>query len=189
VAATVSASVLAVGVAVPTTGLISAPPPGRAVAVIPQLVPAPTAPADELETGTVALESATAPGRFVAVTGDRGVLTSAGRASDAAARERTKLLAVAGLADRRCFSFRRPDGRYLRHSSFQLRLSRNEGTVLFREDATFCGRAGFVANSVSLESFNYRGFFLRHVGDQMWIDQYDGSAAFRADSSFLVRHF
>jgi hypothetical protein len=40
---------------------------------------------------------------------------------------------------------------------------------------------------VSLESFNYRGFFVRHVGDQMWIDKYDGSPEFQADSSFFVR--
>lgn len=187
VAATVSAGVLAIGVTIPTTGLMSSPPAGRAVTVIPQRVPAPTPPTNELKTGTMALESATASGRFVAVADDRGVLTPIGPRSDAAARERTTLLVVAGLADPRCFSFRRPDGRYLRHSSFRLRLSRNEGTVLFRRDATFCARAGFVGNSVSLESFNYRGFFLRHVGDQMWIDQYDGSAQFRADSSFLVR--
>jgi RNA polymerase sigma factor (sigma-70 family) len=187
VVATVSAGVLAVGIAVPTTGWISSAPPGRAVAVIPQRVPELEPPADELKTGTVALESAAAPGQFVAVSGDRGVLTPIGPASDAAGRERATLLVVPGLADPHCFSFRRPDGRYLRHSSFRLRLSRNEGTVLFRQDATFCRRAGFVGNSVSLESFNYRGFFLRHVGDQMWLDQYDGSAQFRADSSFLVR--
>jgi hypothetical protein len=86
-----------------------------------------------------------------------------------------------------CVSFRGPDGRYLRHSSFQLRLSSDEGTVLFRRDATFCPRQGFLTGSVSLESVNYPGFFLRHVGRQLWIDQFDGSSAFRADSSFLVR--
>jgi len=121
------------------------------------------------------------------VSGDAGVLTPVGPASDAAARERAGLLVVTGLADPSCFSFRRPDGRYLRHSSFRLRLSPDEGTVLFRQDATFCPRAGFRTGSVSLESFNYRGFFVRHLGDQMWIDKYDGSPELRADSSFFVR--
>jgi hypothetical protein len=144
-------------------------------------------PAGGLRTGRVSLESATSAGRFVAVAGDRGVLATIGPASDAAARERTTLIAEAGLADASCFSFRRPDGRYLRHSSFRLRLSPDEGTVLFRRDATFCGRDGFVEDSVSLESYNYRGFFLRHIGDQLWIDQFDGSDAFRDESSFRVR--
>jgi hypothetical protein len=40
---------------------------------------------------------------------------------------------------------------------------------------------------VSLESYNYRGFFLRHVGDQLWVDRDDGSTAFRTDRSFVVR--
>ncbi|MCU7730122.1 sigma-70 family RNA polymerase sigma factor [Actinoplanes sp. KI2] len=183
-AATVTAGVLAVGVTVPTTGWTVAAPPSRTTG------PAASSPSSStalLRTGRVSLESATAAGQYVAVSGDFGVLTPVGPASDAAARERTGLRVVAGLADPSCFSFRRPDGRYLRHSSFRLRLNADDGTVLFRQDATFCPRPGFRTGSVSLESFNYRGFFLRHVNDQMWIDKYDGSAQFQADSSFFVR--
>jgi hypothetical protein len=40
---------------------------------------------------------------------------------------------------------------------------------------------------MSLESFNYPGFFLRHVAEQLWVDQYDGSAGFRSDGSFVIR--
>jgi hypothetical protein len=183
VAATITAGVLAAGVTVPTTGwATSAPPP-------PGLTGTATASAapDRLVAGRVSLESAGSPGRYVAVAKDFGVLAAVGPASDPAARERASLRAVPGLADPACFSFRRPDGRYLRHSSFRLRLSPDEGTVLFREDATFCPHTGFLAGSLALESFNYRGFFLRHVGDQMWIDQYDGSFAFRTDGSFFTR--
>jgi hypothetical protein len=121
------------------------------------------------------------------VFGDRGVLTPVGPASDAATRRRATLYVVAGLADPSCVSFRGPDGRYLRHASFQLRLSPDQGTVLFRRDATFCGRGSSPGGSVALESFNYRGFFLRRVGVQMWVDQDDGSANFHADSAFFVR--
>lgn len=185
VAATVTAGVLAVGVTVPTTGwTTSAPPPPRLNGTTTS---PPSASAARLTIGRVSLESAATPGRYVAVADDSGVLTTVGPASATAARERATLRVVAGLADPSCFSFRRPDGRYLRHSSFRLRLSTDEGTVLFRQDATFCGQPGFRNGSLSLQSFNYRGFFLRHVGDQMWIDQYDGSAEFRADSSFFVR--
>jgi RNA polymerase sigma factor (sigma-70 family) len=185
VAATVTAGILAVGVTVPTTGWTrSAPPPPGLTGTAG---PPPSVTAGTLAIGRVSLESAGTAGRYVAVTGDTGVLAPVGPSSDPAARERAGLRAVAGRADPSCFSFRRPDGRYLRHSSFRLRLSPDEGTVLFRQDATFCARPGFLAGSISLESFNYRNFFLRHVGDQMWIDQYDGSAEFRADSSFFVR--
>lgn len=183
-AATVTAGVLAVGVTVPTTGWTLATPPSRTTG------PAASPPGSSdavLRIGRVSLESAAAPGQFVAVSGDAGVLTPVGPESDAAARERASLRVVSGLADPSCFSFRRPDGRYLRHSSFRLRLSLDEGTVLFRQDATFCARAGFRTGSLSLESYNYRGFFLRHVGDQMWIDKYDGGPEFQADGSFLVR--
>ncbi|WP_030437771.1 sigma-70 family RNA polymerase sigma factor [Actinoplanes subtropicus] len=185
VATTVTAGVLAVSVTVPTTGWTTSTPlasgrSGTAAPSIGAVVPRPAI-------GRVSLESADAAGRFVAVTGDFGVLTAVGPGSEVAARERASLQAVGGLADPACFSFRRPDGRYLRHASFRLRLSPDEGTVLFRQDATFCGRDGLHTGSVSLESFNYRGFFLRHVGDQMWIDKDDGSETFRADSSFFVR--
>jgi hypothetical protein len=182
-AATVTAGVLAAGVTVPTSGWSASVPDRRTGAA----VSGPNGSTGSLRTGRVSLESAAAAGRFVAVSGDFGVLTAVSRTSDAAARERASLQVVPGLADPSCFSFRRPDGRYLRHASFRLRLSPDEGTVLFRRDATFCGRPGFRPGSVSLESFNYRGFFLRHVGEQMWLDQYDGSAEFQADGSFLVR--
>jgi RNA polymerase sigma factor (sigma-70 family) len=186
---TVSVGVLALGIALPVAQRPSAAPPARAEAVAPHRLsgtgsPQPNPAAALLQAGPVSLESADQPGRYVAVVADEGVLSEA---NDAGARQRATLHAVAGIADPSCFSFRDPDGRYLRHSSFRLRLSADEGTVLFRQDATFCARAGFRPGSLSLESFNYRGFFVRHVGTEMWIDQDDGSAPFRAAGSFLVR--
>ncbi|WP_030441767.1 sigma-70 family RNA polymerase sigma factor [Actinoplanes subtropicus] len=177
VAAAVTAGALAVGIAVPaTTGW---PAPAR----LTSWSGSPPASSDGvLRAGPVSLESASAAGRYIAVDGDSGVLAAAGRSSDAAARERASLTVVAGLADASCFSLRGPDGRYLRHSSYRLRLSPDEGTVLFRQDATFCARPGSVAGSVALESVNYPGYALRHIGDQMWLDQYDGP-----DDSFFVR--
>lgn len=192
VVTTVSAGVLAAGIAVPVAELPSATPRTRVEAVAPHRLsgtnaPVPSSTAPLLTAGRVSLESASAPGRYVAVSGDRGVLAAVGPAAGLTARQRATLQVGTGLADASCFSFRGPDGRYLRHASFQLRLSAAEGTVLFRRDATFCARSGFVAGTLSLESVNYPGFFLRHVGDQMWLDQFDGSTAFREDSSFRVR--
>jgi hypothetical protein len=94
---------------------------------------------------------------------------------------------VAGLADATCFSFLLPDGRYLRHSSWRLRVYANDGSALFRGDVTFCARPGSVAGSMVLESSNYPGWFLRHRDNELWVDQSDKSAAFLADSSFWTR--
>ncbi|MBM2619372.1 sigma-70 family RNA polymerase sigma factor [Actinoplanes sp. LDG1-06] len=182
-AAAIGAGVLAVGVTVPATGWATAPAlPHRTGSGSSQ----PGA-ASPLRTGPVSLESVAAPGRYVTVFGEDGALEPVGPASAAADRERATLRAVPGLADPSCISLIAPDNRYLRHSSFRLQLGADEGTVLFRGDATFCGRTGSVTGSVSLESFNYRGFYLRRVGDQLWIDQSDGSDPFRTDSSFFAR--
>ncbi|MEU4480561.1 AbfB domain-containing protein [Micromonospora sp. NPDC023966] len=112
---------------------------------------------------------------------------AAGPGSAAAVRKGATFEAVEGLANARCYSFRFTDGRYLRHSSWRLRLNRNERTALFRGDATFCPRPGTREGTVELESANYPGWFLRHRGDQLWVDQSDRTDRFRADSAFRVR--
>jgi RNA polymerase sigma factor (sigma-70 family) len=208
---TVAAGTLAAGATVTAVQLAPAPPPAPPVAAAPTrttatpdaptAAPATAAPAPATPTsagpsatgtGTVApgrfsLEAQNAAGRFVASAADFGVLAPAGPGADRAGRDRATFTAVAGLADSRCFSFRAADGRYVRHLSWRVRLSPEEGTSLFRGDATFCARPGVAAGSVLLESSNYPGWFLRHRGDQLWVDQSDGSTAFRADGSFRVR--
>ncbi|MGN9908770.1 sigma-70 family RNA polymerase sigma factor [Phytohabitans sp. LJ34] len=216
VATAVMAGTLVAGAAV-TTATWSAPaPPGRQafgaptsasaprpVGSAPAVAPAPStservAPSSTRANPTVAspsgtppftsgratLESVNAVGLFVTTGNDLGVLE---RADAAASRQRATFEVVHGLADPGCVSLRVPDGRYLRHSSWRLRLSADDGTELFRGDATFCVRAGSVPGSVSLESSNYPGAFLRHRGTELWVDPSDGSAAFRADASFRPR--
>lgn len=152
----------------------------------PAPIPAP-AWAATIPVGPRSLESTNEPGRFVARVGDRGVLAHVGIGSGAQARLAATFEVVEGLADRNCVSLRSRDGRYVRHSEWRLRLSTTDGTVLFREDATFCPGPGSTPDSVRLESFNYPGRFLRHVGDALWVDPTDETASFRADSSFWIR--
>ncbi|KKK00324.1 AbfB domain-containing protein, partial [Micromonospora sp. HK10] len=135
----------------------------------------------------VSLEAATATGRYVAIVDDLGVLLPLGPDSTEAARRQATFTVLAGLADARCFSFRARDGRYLRHANWRLQLSPDQGTELFRGDATFCPRDGAAPATTSLEASNYPGWFVRHRDGQLWVDQADGSAAFRADGSFRVR--
>jgi len=186
VVAAVTAGTLALGVAIPTTGLATGGPPwaNEAPPATPTTAPAPFP--GPLKVGPVSLESANDGGRYVTVSGDRTVLAEAA-GGDAATRRRATLAAVPGLANPACFSFRFTDGRYLRHSSWRLVLGQADGTSLFRGDATFCPRAGSAPASISLESANYPGRFVRHVGVALWIDPDDGRAGFGPDSSFLVR--
>lgn len=145
--------------------------------------PAPTS----LAPGPVSLEAANEAGFFVSTTNTFGVLASVGPDNDSQSRQRATFEVVAGLADSSCFSFRLPDGQYLRHSSWRLRVFANDGTALFRGDTTFCVRPGSVSGSVSLESSNYPGWFLRHRGNELWVDHATGTAAFAADSAFRIR--
>ncbi|GIG00964.1 sigma-70 family RNA polymerase sigma factor [Catellatospora citrea] len=140
-----------------------------------------------LAVGPTSLEAGDGTGLFVTTTAALGVLTPLSSASSISARQQATFLVVAGLADPKCFSFRSPDGRYLRHASWRLRLNPNEGTALFEGDATFCVRPGSSATTVLLESSNYPGWFLHRRGSELWVDQTDGTAAFRAASSFRIR--
>jgi hypothetical protein len=137
--------------------------------------------------GRVSLESTNMGGRFVAYSGDSGILAPVDAGSSRAARVGATFDAVAGLAGVGCVSFRSADGRYLRHSSWRARMQNDEGTALFHGDATFCARPGAVSGSTAWESQNYPGWFLRHVGDALWVDRSDNSAAFAADTSFFIR--
>jgi RNA polymerase sigma factor (sigma-70 family) len=156
-------------------------------------VPEQPAPADgrsgvaALRVGSASLEAQNAAGRFVSTEADLGILERAGRGSATEIRTAATFEVVPGLADADCFSFRVSDGRFLRHSSWRVRLDRAAGTTLFRGDATYCPRPGATAGSLSLESSNYPGWFLRHRNGQLWVDQSDRSARFRSDSSFVVR--
>jgi RNA polymerase sigma factor (sigma-70 family) len=135
----------------------------------------------------VSLESADRPGMFVTTADGLGVLAAVRADSTAAARQQATFTALPGLADAACFSFRAEDGRYLRHASWRFQLYRDEGTALFRGDATFCPRAGAAAGTILLEAQIYPGWYLHHRGDQLWVDQANGTTTFWTESSFRVR--
>ncbi|WP_341719401.1 sigma-70 family RNA polymerase sigma factor [Micromonospora sp. FIMYZ51] len=147
----------------------------------------PSVPAGTIPVGTWSLESVQPQGRYLTVDGDfaaAGVVRAASRAD---VRQRATFTVSRGLANADCVTLRAADGRYLRHSNLRLRLSPNEGTPLFREDATFCPRRGAVDGSVTLQSHNYPALVVRHRDDGYWIDVPDGTSTFGAESSFVVR--
>ncbi|MEV0181474.1 AbfB domain-containing protein [Streptomyces sp. NPDC050625] len=102
------------------------------------------------------------------------------------ARRDATFKVVGGLADGSCYSFATADGGYLRHRNFLLRAERNDGSSLFRQDATFCPRASAYSGAVMLESVNYPGRFLRHQNFRLKLDPYQYGDLYRADSAFRL---
>ncbi|MEU8663581.1 AbfB domain-containing protein [Actinoplanes philippinensis] len=135
------------------------------------------------------------PGRLSLQLGDGGLLTArdddvaviAPAATDDRGRRRATFVAVAGLADPDCYSFRTLDGRYLRHYELLARTDTPDGTAVFPKDATYCALPGATPDAVILRSHNYPQLCLRWTGTQLRIGYNDGSDKFRADSSFRIR--
>ena len=101
-------------------------------------------------------------------------------------REDATFERVSGLADSSCYSFATADGRYLRHRSFVLVEDTDDGSALFRKDATFCPRPSAASGAVMLESVNYPGRFLRHRNFQLRLEPYQHDGLYRADSAFRL---
>ncbi|GIG69221.1 sigma-70 family RNA polymerase sigma factor [Phytomonospora endophytica] len=134
--------------------------------------------------GSWSLESVAANGQYLTHTGDLAALAVAG---DEQNRRRATFTVVAGLADPDCVTFRAADGRYLRHYELRLRLDADQGTALFREDATFCPVAGATDGSVTLRAHNYPGSVMRSRDGGIFLDGSDGSEVFARESSFVIR--
>ena len=211
IVASVAAGALVAGTAVTVTTLPTGPPPPHSAIATPTAVrpstpsrsvaPSPTrtrqSPAtkppatDGVVTPVpgrpISIESADQAGQFVTTTGDLGFLTPVPPGSADTVKRQATFTVLTGIANPGCFTFRAGDDRYLRHASWRLRLDPDQGTPLFRGDATFCVGDGAEAGTVTLEASNYPGWFVHHRGSELWVDQTDGSAAFLAESSFRFR--
>jgi hypothetical protein len=107
--------------------------------------------------------------------------------SGSQSREDATFKQVKGLADASCYSFTTRDGTYLRHRSFVLRAERNDGSSLFKQDATFCLRdAAYTGGAKMLESVNYPGYFLRHKNFVIRLERFEYSSQYLSDSSFQL---
>ena len=171
--------------AAPTAGH-STPTPSRTTPAGPSPA-SPSATAAAVPLGAHALESVDQPALYVTYAGDFATLGPVSSSSSAQARQRVTFTVVRGLADTRCVTFRAADGRYLRHHYLRLRLSTDDGSELFREDATFCARPGAAAGSVTLHAHNYPGSVIRHRDGGIFLDGSDGTKAFAGQASFIVR--
>jgi hypothetical protein len=105
------------------------------------------------------------------------VITSSSSATDKA---NASWIVRAGLANNSCVSFesRNTAGSYLRHQNYQLFLHANNGTALFRDDATFCPQAGMNGQGSSFFSNNFPSRYIRHYANNVYIASNGGSNAF-----------
>ena len=98
---------------------------------------------------------------------------------------------VPGLADPAGVSFQSVNvpSRYLRHSNYAMVLNVNDGTSLFRSDATFYRVAGFAdASWTSFRSYNFPTRYLRHANSVLRIDPITSgsSTTDKQDATFRV---
>jgi hypothetical protein len=80
---------------------------------------------------------------------------------------------VPGLADNSCISLEsvKYPGYYLRHYNGQLIISRDDGSAIFKKDATWYMRDALDGSGgVSFESYNITGTYIRHCNSYLRID-------------------
>lgn len=77
-------------------------------------------------------------------------------------------------------------GHFLRHANFKVGLHKNDGSDLFRADATFKRHGGDEIFAIdSYESVNFPGHFLRHQNFELVLAKHDGSDQVWLDSQWL----
>jgi hypothetical protein len=125
---------------------------------------------------------------------DNVVIAPVTSSSPAADKAAATWIVREGLGDASCVSFESADrpGQYLRHYDFRLRVDGDDGSALFRQDATFCPQAGHNGQGVSLRSANYPSDFVRHYAYNAYIagdggsHDWDTTASWADDTSWVV---
>ncbi|MGX7828441.1 family 43 glycosylhydrolase [Actinokineospora sp. 24-640] len=77
-------------------------------------------------------------------------------------------------------------GYFLRHRAYEMWVERNDGSAVFRGDASFTRRAGLASGSaVSFESQNFPGRYLRHSAGRLYLQATPDTQS-RADATFIL---
>ena len=87
---------------------------------------------------------------------------------------------VPGLADSSCISFESVNypGYFLRHSGYLIYLNQNDGSAIFKSDATFREVAGLKDSTwKSYQSYNFPDRYIRHQNYLLKIDPISGSSS------------
>ncbi|MFD4636322.1 AbfB domain-containing protein [Lentzea sp. NPDC058436] len=157
-----------------------------------RLVPSDLAP--PLTTGTtVSLRAVSATDRRLRHQGGLAVTSVIAAGSTPLDRRDATLVVRPGLANAACFSFEPLGfpGSRLRHSDFRVRISPDDGSALFRADATFCAESA-VFGTVRLRAHNAPDRSLRHYASAVHIaspggtNPFDDPALHTADTTWAV---
>ena len=98
---------------------------------------------------------------------------------------------VPGLANASAISLESVNypGYYLRHQGFRIKLQKNDGSDLFKKDATFVvespNASGASANWVSFRSVNYPDRYIRHRSFHLYLES-GQTELFNQDSTFAI---
>lgn len=140
--------------------------------------------------GSTAFESLNYPGRFIRHRNWLGELTPVANNLDRAdATFIVRRPGLSGTPQSVSLESANYPGHYLRHQGFRVKLAKNDGSELFRQDASFVMRE---YDSVErgwwyFESVNYPNHYIRHRNFEMWLDRTDRSELFRQDSMYRQR--
>ncbi|WP_198170780.1 AbfB domain-containing protein [Actinoplanes awajinensis] len=116
------------------------------------------APAVTLSAGsTVALTLADNSGQRVRHRSFIGRVDTIGASSKALDRADSSFTVRVGLGNSGCSSLESVNypGYFLRHQNYQIKLQRNDGSDLYRRDATFCAVTIRSGDALALQSINY----------------------------------
>jgi hypothetical protein len=139
----------------------------------------------------------TTPGytdRYLAHSGSTVNTQVLSSSSSSSARATGTWVVRAGLANNQCFSFESSDtpGSFIRHAQFKLQLNSNDGSKLFKEDATFCTQSGLSGTGTSIHAWSYPARYFRHynnvgyVASQGGPNDFDNAASYANDVSFTI---
>jgi hypothetical protein len=115
--------------------------------------------------------------RYVTTSANLGVTAVVTSGSTTAQKQAATFVVRPGLAQASCYSFesRTVAGQFLRHRNFRVELGANDGTALFRSDATFCAQPGNSGQGLSWQSINFPTRYLRHFNNELWISSNGGT--------------
>ncbi|UII19972.1 AbfB domain-containing protein [Fulvivirga ligni] len=120
------------------------------------------------------------PGKIIRHAGNRGRIDSNVSPAADGNWKMVPGLAGAGVS----FESTNFPGRFLRHRGGEIWLDNNDGSQLFKEDATFFARAGLAdGNKYSFESYNFPGRFIRHRNSQLFNESITNDLG-RSDATF-----
>jgi hypothetical protein len=139
----------------------------------------------DLMSRTVRMFSANLPDRVLCAKSGVGCIVEESKLSKS---EVSHFKVVPGLNGKGVSFSSSEDGTYfLRHQGYRIKLHVNDGSQLFKEDATFEIRKGLTSEGndfFSIESTNFPGYFLRHRNAQAWIDPSSTDVGFNWDATF-----